>query len=285
MFHVGNLVGLKIYTKGVVIVGFSKIEDVNGKMVSLENTTSLQKGEKIVKVNGIQIDDIEDLKKVIINSKAEALNMEIEDSSGVVRNEVISPIHDSSNSYKLGLWVKDAATGVGTLSFYIPETNQFACLGHGIIDNDTNTLLEIEDGNLTSTKILAINKGSSGNPGEIRGTINNDDLGNITENTNFGIFGKLSDEKRKEYEKKEKVQIALRTEIELGEAYIISDFTGEEVEYKVMIDKVYLNDTEDNKSFVIRIIDERLIEETGGIIRGLSRKPNLTKWKIDWNCN
>ena len=87
--------------------------------------------------------------------------MKIEDTMGNLRNEEIIPIHDSSNSYKLGLWVKDSATGVGTLSFYIPETNQFACLGHGIVDIDTDSLLEIEDGNLTSTKVISINKGSS----------------------------------------------------------------------------------------------------------------------------
>lgn len=157
---VGDLIGLKIYTKGVVIVGFSEIEDINGKKVSLKNTSSLKQGEKILEVNGEKIDSIEDLKKVILNSKEE-LSMKVEDKIGNTRIEKIYPIHDSSNSYKLGLWVKDSATGVGTLSFFVPETNQFACLGHGIVDSDTQTLLEIDNGNLTSTKVLSINKGAS----------------------------------------------------------------------------------------------------------------------------
>ena len=164
MCHVGDLVGLKIYTKGVVIVGFSEIEDINGKMCSLEKTSSLRIGEKIIEVNGVKINDIEDLKNIIISSESNALNMKIEDSLGNIREEEIYPIHDTSNSYKLGLWVKDAATGVGTLSFYIPETKQFACLGHGIIDFDTNSLLEIENGNLTTTKVLSIYKGTSREP-------------------------------------------------------------------------------------------------------------------------
>lgn len=101
-----------------------------------------------------------------------------------------------------------------------------------------------------------------GNPGEIKGTINNDNLGEINKNTNFGIFGNLSEEEIREYEKLNKVQIGLRSDIQLGEAKIISNFSGEQKEYKIMIDKIYYNDNEDNKSFVVRIIDEELINET-----------------------
>lgn len=222
----------------------------------------MKKGEKILEVNGVEIESIEDLKKGIHYYKGENLNMKIEGLDGKVRNEIIKPIHDTSNSYKLGLWVKDAATGVGTLSFFIPETNQFVALGHGIVDNDTESLLEIEDGNLTSTKVVSVTKGSPGNPGEIRGTINNDDLGEITTNSNFGIFGKLSESKASEYKDIDQVEIGLRTSIKLGEAKIISNFSGERKEYKIMIDKIYLDDLEDNKSFVIRIIDEDLINKT-----------------------
>lgn len=273
----GEVVGLKIYTKGIVIVGFSEIEDINGNKVSLENTTSLKKGEKIVEVNSQKVSNIDELRKAILLSKNEILEMKIEDDMGNERIEKVAPIHDSSNSYKLGLWVKDAATGVGTLSFVIPETNQFACLGHGIVDVDTGNLLEIEDGNLTSTKIITINKGNSGNPGEIKGTINNDNLGEITDNTNFGIFGNLTDDKKIEYENQKKIPIGLRSELELGPAKIVSNFNGEKKEYDIMIDKIYLNDLDDNKNFVIRIIDQDLINETGGIIRGLSRKSYFAK--------
>ena len=158
LYLVGDLVGLKIFTKGVVIVGFSEIEDINGNKVSLENTTNLKQGEKILE---IKIESIDDLKKVISISKEEDLKMKIENSLGETRVENVKPIHDTSNSYKLGLWVKDAATGVGTLSFFIPEANEFVALGHGIVDIDTGSLLEIEKGNLTSTKVISISKGSS----------------------------------------------------------------------------------------------------------------------------
>lgn len=168
----------------------------------------------------------------------------------------------------------------GSLSFFIPETKQFVALGHGIIDSDTNSLLEIDNGNLTTTKIISINKGVSGNPGEIRGTVNDDNIGDIETNSNFGIFGNLSEEKSLEYQNLDKVQIGLRSEIELGKAVIMSNFSGEMKEYEVMIDKIYLDDVEDNKSFVVRITDKDLINKTGGIIRGLSGSPILQNGKL-----
>lgn len=152
---------MKIFTKGVVIVGFSNIEDINGENVSLEKTSNLKPGEKILEVNGIKINTIEDLRKIIFSSKDDGLKMKIEDTFGKIRDELVKPIHNSSNSYKLGLWVKDSATGVGTLSFFIPEENQFVALGHGITDSDSNSLLEIEDGNLTTTKVVSITKGTN----------------------------------------------------------------------------------------------------------------------------
>ena len=106
MYLVGELVGLKIFTKGVVIVGFSEIEDVNGNKVSLKDTTSLQQGEKILEVNKIKIDSIEDLKKVIVSNKEDVLKMKIENINGEIREENINPIHDTSNSYKLGFGLK-----------------------------------------------------------------------------------------------------------------------------------------------------------------------------------
>ena len=127
----------------------------------MEETSNLKQGERILEINGTEIKTIEDLKKVIFSYREDNLKMKIEDEFGKIREEIIKPIHDTSNSYKLGLWVKDAATGVGSLSFFVPENNQFVALGHGITDIDTNSLLEIEKGNLTTTKIISVTKGTN----------------------------------------------------------------------------------------------------------------------------
>lgn len=120
----------------------------------------MQQGEKIIEANHVKIDTIEDLKKVVAVAKGEPFFLKIEDTQGSLREEMVYPIHDASNSYKLGLWVKDAATGVGTLSFYLPDTKRFACLGHGIVDVDTSTLIDIENGNLTTTNLISLQKGT-----------------------------------------------------------------------------------------------------------------------------
>ncbi|MCI8308822.1 MAG: hypothetical protein HFJ45_01090 [Clostridia bacterium] len=199
---------------------------------------------------------------------------------GAQKEVSLTPIHTRSNEYKLGLWVKDAATGVGTLSFYIPETGEFVALGHGIIDSDSENLLEIDYGELTTTNIISVAKGSSGNPGEVRGTVNDDTIGEIQKNSKFGIFGTMSDEENLVLDSKEEMEVALRTEIEIGEAEIITDVNGEKKSYSIQVEKIYLNDLDDNKSFVIKVTDEELINTTGGIIRGLSGSPIVQNGKL-----
>lgn len=160
----GNLVGLKLYSDGVMIVGFSKLEDISGNIVSLEDANNLKAGDRIIRVNDETIKTIEDLKRKVNDSSQNKLKIDAIDTLGNEKTVNVKPIHTGSNEYKLGLWVKDAATGVGTLSFYIPQTEQFVALGHGISDNDTEELINIDYGEITSTSIVSINKGEKGMP-------------------------------------------------------------------------------------------------------------------------
>jgi len=153
-------------------------------------------------------------------------------------------------------------------------------LGHGIIDSDSESLINIDYGEITTTNIVSIVKGESGSPGEVRGTVNNDVLGTIFENTNFGLFGTIENINITS-DKMKTIEIGLRNEIEEGEAIILSDIDGNGVkEYSINIEKIYLNNNEDNKSFVIKVIDEDLINKTGGIIRGLSGSPIIQNGKL-----
>lgn len=269
-----------MYTDGVMIVGFSEIEDVSGNLVNLGEISELNPGDRIIKINGEEINNIDVLKESINKSKGTTLEIEIINSNNENKIIQVNPIHTGSNEYKLGLWVKDAATGVGTLSFYIPETGKFVALGHGIVDSDTNTLIEIDYGEITTTDIVSITKGIPGSPGEVRGVISDDEVGYINENTEFGLFGNIQDISLLDLDEKN-VKLALRDEIEIGSAVILSDIEGNGVkEYEVQIEKVYLNNNEDNKSFVVRVTDDNLINATGGIIRGLSGSPILQNGKL-----
>ena len=185
--------------------------------------------------------------------------------------------------YKLGLWVKDAATGVGTMTYYEPNSKSFAVLGHGITDSDTNNLINIESGELVTSKVISIKKGEIENPGEIKGTIlNQQTIGRVSKNTQFGIYGTLDNLTSLNIDTSKKMKVALRDEIKIGEAKIICslDNSNKTKEYRIEIEKIYYDNDYNNKSMLIRVTDSELIDKTGGIIRGLSGAPIIQNGKF-----
>ena len=154
----GNAIGVKLYTQGVLVVGMTQID---GKK-PYENT-GIEEGDRIISVNNKTISSTQDLIETVNASQGKEITLKY------VRKDVeetvsIIPVETEENEYKLGLWVRDAAAGVGTLSFYIPETKMFACLGHGITDVDTSDLITISNGELVTTNIVSIQKGQKGKP-------------------------------------------------------------------------------------------------------------------------
>lgn len=172
--------------------------------------------------------------------------------------------------------------GVGTITFYEPETKEFAALGHGILDVDTNKLINIGKGELVTSKILSITKGENGKPGEIKGSIENGTtIGEINKNTLFGIYGKINNLVGLNINVNKVYEVATRNEIKTGEASILCslDDSGPQ-EYKINIDKIYYNNNSNNKSMLISVTDEKLIEKTGGIIQGMSGSPIIQNGKF-----
>ena len=168
----GKIIGLKLYTNGVLIVGMSEIENINNEIERPFENVNIKEGDTIIKINETEIDSIESLKEEVNNSNGSSINLTLV-RDGIVLTSNMKPTQTEENEYKLGLWVRDAATGVGTITYYEPETKQFAALGHGISDIDTDTLIDIESGELVTSNIVSIKKGESGNPGEIKGSILN----------------------------------------------------------------------------------------------------------------
>ena len=167
---IGKIIGLKLYTNGVLIVGMSEIENVNHIIEKPFENLDIQEGDTIIKVNDSEIQTIEALQKEINNSAGKNINLTLLKEDGTISTSNIKPVQVSSKEYKLGLWVKDAATGVGTLTYYEPETKGFAALGHGITDIDTDKLINIDSGSIVTSKVVSIQKGEVGKPGEIRGS-------------------------------------------------------------------------------------------------------------------
>ena len=279
---VGKVIGLKLYTNGVLIVGKSEVEDINNNLTKPYEQSDIQEGDTILKVNNENIDSIESLKKVVNNSKGKNLELTIL-RNGTTLTSNITPIQSKSNDYKLGLWVKDAATGVGTMSFYEPISKSFAVLGHGITDSDTDSLINIDYGELVTSRVISIEKAKSDKPGEIKGTIlNQQTIGKVSKNTQFGIYGTLENLTSLNIDTSKAMKVALRDEIEVGKAKILCslDNSNKTEEYEIEIEKIYFDNDYNNKSMLIRITDEKLIEKTGGIIRGLSGAPIIQNEKL-----
>ena len=278
---VGNIAGVKLYTNGVLVVGMSEIEGKDNKKYKPYENTGIEEGDTIIKINEEEIGSTNDLIEVVNMSQGKEIKVEYihEDDT---KECSITPVETSSNEYKLGLWVRDSAAGVGTVSFYEPETRTFGALGHGITDIDTNELINIASGEFITTRILNITKGKSGNPGRIQGTIENQqNIGLISKNSKFGIYGKVNNISSLDIDTSKEMEVALREEIQEGKATILCSLDNQKPqEYEIEIQKIYKENNYDNKSMKIRVTDTRLIEKTGGIIQGMSGSPIIQNGKF-----
>ena len=194
----------------------------------------------------------------------------------------MQPVKIYDNTYKIGLWVRDAAAGVGTLTFYDKSTNYFAALGHGIQDVDTGELVNISSGEFVTSNIVGIEKGEENNPGRIEGRIEESKIiGEIYSNTEFGVYGVKTNMVEFDIDNKEEVEVATRNEIKTGKASVICTLQdGIRKEYEVEIQKIYINNNENNKSMVVKVTDKELLEKTGGIIQGMSGSPVIQDGKL-----
>ena len=272
----GNAIGMKLYTDGVLVVGMSEIE---GKK-PYENS-GIKEGDRIVQIDKKAIDNTEDLMEAVNKCSGKEISVKyIRDNTTITTS--IKPIKNSGNQYKIGLWVRDAAAGVGTLTFYEPSSGMFGTLGHGILDVDTSELIKIANGELVTTNILNITKGKKGDPGEIRGTIENGyNIGTINKNTSLGVYGSVTNKNYLDTSGYGEMEVATRSEIQDGKAQIICqlDNSGKKT-YEIEIEKIYLANNTDNKSMLIKVTDKELLEKTGGIIQGMSGAPVIQNGKF-----
>ncbi len=278
---IGKIIGMKLYTNGVLIVGMSQIENADKQYVSPFVNCDIQEGDTIIKVNDKEIDNIGNLQEVVNDCNGENVLLTLIRNGSIVTSN-ITPVQTEDDEYKLGLWVKDAATGVGTMTYYEKNTGSFAALGHGIMDSDTEQLIDIESGEIVTSQVMSITKADINSPGEIRGTImNQKTIGEVEKNTQFGIYGKLDNLTTLNIDTNKSMPVALRSEIKVGDATLLCSLDGKTTqEYKIKIEKIFTNNNYDNKSMLIRVVDDALIQNTGGIIRGLSGSPIVQNGKF-----
>jgi len=259
----------------------SEIEGEDNKTYKPYENTGIEEGDTIVKINDNLVNSTDELIEKVNMSKGEKVEIEYIHEEET-KECSITPVKTNEEEYKLGLWVRDSAAGVGTVTFYEPTTQSFGALGHGITDIDTGDLLNIASGEFVTAEILNIKKGEDGNPGKIQGTVEEQEtIGEITKNTEFGIYGKIQDLSSLNIDTSKEMEVAMRDEIELGKATILCSLDNQTVkEYEIEITKIYKDNHYNNKSMEIKVTDEELIEKTGGIIQGMSGSPIIQNGKF-----
>lgn len=268
----GKHAGIYLETEGILVVGTESIITASGESIApAENV--LKKGDYIKAIDGQELKDKDTLVSYMKSSEGAAVNLDIV-RDGQEEQVMIQPVYDQEDSYKLGIWVKDNTQGIGTIT-YITADGSYGALGHGVSDGDTGKLIGISSGELYTSEILSIQKGDFGTPGELRGVINygsSEHLGTIEANTTCGIFGNI-DKNRLEEVQTEWYQVAFKQEMQTGPATVVCSTGTGTAEYEIEIEDIYWSPNEINKCFSIHVTDDELLEETGGIVQGLSGSP------------
>ena len=275
----GMPIGIYMETEGVLVLGTDKIKGIDG--AEYEPAAHLVKeGDYIVALNEEDIDNKKALIQTVGNLEQEEVILTVRRDDQMIDIRM-KAVEYEEDKYKLGIWVKDNAQGLGTIT-YLKTDSTFGALGHGIHDTDTNELLEISKGVLYSTSIKEIQKGVNGFPGGMEGIIvynNYNVLGTITENTEIGIYGKV-ERIDALFSDTEPVEVARSEEIQEGPAIIRCAVEGKVQEYEIEIKKINPDAREINKTLEIEVTDEELLKVTGGIVQGMSGSPIIQDGKL-----
>ncbi len=277
----GQVIGIEVHSDGVCVVGTGSFMSGDKEVNPCKN--KVKKGDIITSVDGQIVNTKEDFKSYIEANTGEKVTLGIIRGKKELEVDITPQYSDEESGYKIGAWVKDTIQGLGTLTYVEPDSGAFGALGHGITDAEFEKIIPISSGSIMTAVVDQIKKGEAGKPGEISGIINTQEyahLGDINNNTSRGIFGVMEQEDIEDIQH-EAVPIATQNEVKEGSATILADLTGEGVvAYDVKVQKVAKYTTEPSKGMIIKIIDERLLDITQGIVQGMSGSPILQDGKL-----
>lgn len=279
----GDTVGIRLYSKGVLVIGESPVQGMDGIYYEPYKNSSIRKGAKILKINNEKVETILELVEAVANIEDNRKAIIQYEQDGQIHEEEMNPITCFDDGRKkLGLWVRDGAMGVGTLTFYDKQTGKIGALGHGISDMDLKELIDVDEGFLNLANIISVKKGLKNEPGEIRGMLNERvEIGKITLNNECGIYGEY-DKECDLLNNRREVFVASKNEIETGPATIYCSIDGDGMPKEYNINVVKKSDLIGIKSkgMIIEVTDEELLQKTGGIIQGMSGSPILQNGKF-----
>lgn len=277
--YVGGVpIGLSINSTGAIVINEKGVETDDGLKMT-QKSEKLKEGDLITAINGVQVGSLDELSAQIESGQSENFEVTYK-RKDKLRTAIIKGVIDkNTGKYKLGLWVRDDVSGIGTLTYVDKNTNNFAALGHAVTDNDNS--VEVCSGKVYDCKLIGIDKGEKNDPGQLKCVFlqTENEKGDIAKNTKYGVFGKLSDSEGL-VDKNLTMRLGGRLSVNPGKAHIISSVSGIREEYEIEIIKASYQSQADDKSLIFRVKDKRLLALTGGIVQGMSGSPIVQNGKL-----
>ncbi len=279
----GQSIGVQLHTQGVLVVGHHLV-NVADKSLSPGEEAKIKVGDILLEIDGKPIKEMKEVRPFVekAGQQNKSLDVKIKRGKEIIDTKLTPVLDDKEEDYKIGLYIRDSAAGIGTMTFYEPKSKKYGALGHVISDMDTKKPIEIHDGTIVKSTVTAIEKGNNGVPGEkqARFSVKENQIGSITKNTPFGIFGKL-EETIKNGKNDKPLPVALSHEVKEGPAKILTVLEDEKVEeFDIEVVSSVPQKFPATKGMVIQVTDKELLKKTGGIVQGMSGSPIIQDGKI-----
>nr|WP_316621375.1 SpoIVB peptidase [uncultured Ruminococcus sp.] len=253
--------GLTMYTGGVIVVNVREEDD------SPAYAAGIRENDLILSADGEEVSSNEELKEIVSESGGEDIELSVIRGKSPI-SVTITPEQDKDGDYSVGMWVRDSTAGLGTVTYFDESTHSFGALGHGICDRDTGMLMPLGSGRVVKAEIESISKAKKGIAGGLNGIMTDDEIGELTVNSAFGVYGRYT-----ATPEGEEYPCAYDSEIRTGKATVYTTLDDSGIgAYEVEIENLNLND-KSGQNMVLRVTDEELLDKTGGIIQGMSGSP------------
>lgn len=280
----GHKIGVMLRSQGVVVVGYEAVRTEDGTSSQPGRAGGMEVGDAILRVGGAEVTSEDHAVDLFEQAGREGKPVRVTvRRNGRTFERVLQPVREqATGKWRVGLYIRDGAAGIGTLTFVHPESRRYGALGHMISDGDTNQAIEVREGHVVEAAVTHIEKGLRGKPGEQYASFVNEEhwIGNIEKNTRFGIFGTMKAAPDNPLFR-QAVPAAMSTQVREGRAEIVTVIDGQKLErYQVEILRLMRQPTPDGKNMIIRITDQRLLSKTGGIVQGMSGSPILQDGRI-----
>ncbi|MED1122978.1 SpoIVB peptidase [Bacillus atrophaeus] len=279
----GQSIGVKLHSVGVLVVGFHQVNTEEGKK-SPGESAGITAGDIIIEMNGQKIEKMSDIAPFIqkAGKTGESLDLLIKRDKQKIKTKLVPEKDEAEGMYRIGLYIRDSAAGIGTMTFYEPKSKKYGALGHVISDMDTKKPIVVEDGEIVRSTVTSIEKGTGGNPGEKLARFSSDRniIGDINRNSPFGIFGTLNQTIENNISDKA-LPVALSNEVKEGPAEILTVIENDKVEkFNIEIVSTTPQKFPATKGMVLKITDPKLLKKTGGIVQGMSGSPIIQNGKV-----